>query len=254
MADVKFDELSVHAAPRAEIDRLHRQYAADRQPEDLETLVARYRPLARSMASRFSRSPSDLDDLSQVAYLGLVKALQRFEPERGFSFTTYAWSTILGEMKRWYRDRNWGVRPPRRIQERYLVVARTVDELTQTLGRPPTIPEVAIHLGCDENEVVEAMEAWRARSVASIDAPSLQGRAETELGEDDHLDMVVNRLEVERLLDCLAPRERRIVELRFFAGMSQAAIAGEIGLSQMHVSRLLANSLAQLRRVAGSPQ
>jgi len=247
---VQVEDPAAGGAAGDEASALHRQYAAGRAAVDLHTLVERYRPLARSMAHRFCRSPSDLDDLSQVAYLGLVKALKRFEPDRGFSFTTYAWSTILGEMKRWYRDRNWGVRPPRRVQERYLAVSRTMDELTQLLGRSPTLIEVADRLNVDECDVVEAMEAWRARSVASIDAPSADGAPSPEVGEDDHLELVVNRLEVERLLQCLSPRERRIVELRFFAGCSQAAIAREVGLSQMHVSRLLTGSLARLRRAA----
>lgn len=253
MTDVQADQLAEALAPRAELDQLHRQYADERAARDLDVLVERYRPLARSMASRFTRSPADLDDLCQVAYLGLVKALQRFEPDRGFSFTTYAWSTILGEMKRWYRDRNWGVRPPRRIQERYLVVARVVDDLTQELARPPTLVEVAARVGCDESDVVQAMEAWRARSVASFDAPGPDGRTESDPGEPDRVDLIDTRMDVERLLARLPARERRIVELRFFEGLSQAAIAKEVGLSQMHVSRLLAASLERLRSAVGSP-
>ena len=238
--------------PAAQADRLFREYAATRDPEIRERLVCAHLGLAASLASRFQSRQEALDDLHQAALLGLVHAIDRFDPDRGVQFTTFAWATISGELKRHFRDRTWGVRVPRRVQELYLVTSEAMDVLTHTLGRSPTVAEVAEHIGASEEEVVEALEARTAYRLASIDTPvndsDGDGGAGMQLGGDDPgFALVDERSALARLINRLPARERQIIHLRFNEELTQAEIAERVGVSQMHVSRLLSGSLQKLR-------
>jgi RNA polymerase sigma-B factor len=214
-------------------------------------LVEEHMRLAEFLARRFAHRGEAADDLRQVALVGLLKAVERFEPDRGLQFSSFATPTITGELKRYFRDRGWAVRVPRRVQELHLELDRTVNELSQQLGRPPTPAEIAQRAGVLEEDVLESMEAGSLYRLASIDA----GRSDDEsspspaqrLGEiDAELTAVDDRVAVSEMLAVLPDREQKIVYLRFFEGMTQSEIAEEIGISQMHVSRLLVRSLETL--------
>jgi RNA polymerase sigma-B factor len=214
-------------------------------------LVEEHVRLAEFLARRFSHRGEAHDDLRQVALVGLLKAVERFEPDRGLQFSSFATPTITGELKRHFRDRGWAVRVPRRIQELHLELDRTVNDLSQELGRPPTPAEIAQRAGVLEEDVLESMEAGSLYRLASIDA----GRPDDEsgaspaqrLGElDAELGAVDDRVAVTEMLAVLPEREQNIVYLRFFEGLTQSEIAERIGISQMHVSRLLARSLETL--------
>jgi RNA polymerase sigma-B factor len=182
----------------------------------------------------------------------LIKAIDRFDPNRAVEFSTYATPTILGEIKRWFRDKGWAIRVPRRLQELRLSISAVSTDLTQKLGRSPTVPELSEALGVGAEEIIEALESASAYSTLSLDTPDPNdpGRPTTleTLGqEDEALEGVENREALSRLLNRLPERERQIILLRFFRGLTQSQIATEIGISQMHVSRLLSRTLAQLR-------
>ena len=213
-------------------------------------LVQHYLRLAEFLARRFMNRGEPFDDLRQVALVGLIKSVERFDPDRGLQFSSFATPTITGELKRHFRDRGWAVRVPRRIQELHLQLDRTTAALSQELGRPPTTGEIARRAGVLEEEVIESMEAGSLYRLASIDGRSddeQPGGVAARLGEDDEeLDAVDNRVTVQRLLQILPEREQRIVYMRFFEGLTQSEIAEQVGISQMHVSRLLVKSLEQL--------
>ncbi|HEX7166061.1 MAG TPA: SigB/SigF/SigG family RNA polymerase sigma factor [Acidimicrobiales bacterium] len=236
--------------PAAEADRLFREYQATRDPSIRERLVGAHLGLAASLASRFSTRNESPEDLHQAALLGLVHAIDRFDPERGVQFTTFAWATISGELKRHFRDRTWGVRVPRRLQELYLNTAEATDSLTHRLGRSPTVAEVADRLGVTHEDVLEALEARAAYRLSSIDAPvgDEDGDAGMQLpaGESGY-GRVEERAVLASLVNRLPPRERQIIHLRFNEELTQAEIADRVGVSQMHVSRLLSASLQKLR-------
>jgi len=219
-------------------------------------LVQHYLRLAEFLARRFTHRGEPLDDLRQVALVGLIKAVERFDPDRGLQFSSFATPTITGELKRHFRDRGWAVRVPRRIQELHLQLDRTTAALSQELGRPPTTAEIAKRAGVTEEDVLESMEAGSLYRLASIDgraADDEAGGVAARLGDDDpELEAVENRVAVQMLLDALPEREQRIVYLRFFEGLTQSEIADEIGISQMHVSRLLVKSLDLLSARARS--
>jgi RNA polymerase sigma-B factor len=219
-----------------------------------DELVTLHLPLVQFLARRFRDRGEPLDDLVQVGTIGLIKAVDRFDPGRGVEFSTYATPTIVGEIKRHFRDKGWAIRVPRRLQELRISLGRATAELSQKSGRAPTVAELAAHLGISEDEVIEGLEGAQAYSTTSLDAhvggddgddaPSLVDR----LGTDDlDLEAVEYRESLKPLLAALPSRERRILALRFFHGMTQSEIATEVGISQMHVSRLLAKSLATLR-------
>lgn len=237
-------------------DRAHQRalFATYRETGDLavrDELVAANLRLALHLARRFSNRGVSLDDLEQVASLGLLRAIDRFDPDRGLEFSTFATPTIVGELKRHFRDKGWAVRVPRRVQELHLRLNALVVDLTHQLGRSPTIIELAQAARASEEDVLEAMEAAQAYRSHSIDArPGSDGDdAVPQLGVDDHgLFQAENRLVVEELLGHLAPREQLLLRLRFFEEMTQQQIAQRLGISQMHVSRLLARSLDELRR------
>jgi RNA polymerase sigma-B factor len=224
-----------------------------------DELVEEHVGLAEYLARRFADRGEAFDDLRQVALVGLLKAVERFEPDRGLRFSTFATPTIVGELKRHFRDRGWAVRVPRRIQELHLQLVKVVGTLSQELGRSPTAEEIARRTGTRVEDVLEAMEAGGVYRLASLDAALANEERSAldlsaRLGEDDpEFDGVERRDELGELLQHLPPRERRIVFLRFFEGMTQSEIAEEVGISQMHVSRLLAKSLDSLRREAVSP-
>jgi RNA polymerase sigma-B factor len=185
-----------------------------------------------------------------VASIGLVKAVDRFDPSLGFEFSTFATRYILGELKRHFRDRTWSVRPPRRLQDLHLRLDAVVAELTQELKRSPTIPEVAARVGASEEEVLETMEAGRGYRATSLDAPTgADGAAAGDRlgGEDPNLHQTEDRASLASLLSRLPEREREIVRLRFFDGLTQSEIGARLAISQVHVSRLLERSLSQLR-------
>ena len=222
----------------------------DREVRD--ELVARFSGLARHIARRFRRSNVPEDDLDQVAMLALVRAVERFDPEHGASFTSFAGRTIEGEIKRHFRDHTWLVRVPRGAKDLHLAVRRAVDELSRANGREPTTNEIAAHLGIDCEQVRTGLGAGSAYTVHPLE--------DTERCDDRHhvaeasIERCLDRHLVGELLDRLPDRERRIVRLRFFEERSQSEIAAEVGLSQMHVSRLLRASFDRMRAdLATSP-
>ncbi len=229
------------------------EYRATGDRDLRNRLIEQHRGLAQQLARRFRGRGQSPDDLEQVAVLGLLKAVERFEPERGLAFTTFATPTIIGELKRHFRDATWSLRVPRRLQEHVLAVSNIVGPLGQDLGRPPTVAEVAAETGFSEEEVLEAMEANRAYNTSSLDAPTGDrddagaGLASRLGGVDPGHVEVEHRMLIESLLDELPERERTIVRLRFWDGWTQSQIADSIGISQMHVSRLLTRTLDGLR-------
>ena len=223
-------------------------------PERVELrnqLVRMHIPLVEHLARRFRNRGEPLDDLTQVATIGLIKSVDRFDVERGVEFSTYATPTIVGEIKRHFRDKGWAVRVPRRLQELRLSLTTATGELSQQHGRSPTVHELAERLGISEEEVLEGLESANAYSTLSLDVPDTDDEspavADTLGAEDDALEGVEYRESLKPLLAQLPQREQKILVLRFFRNMTQSQIATEVGISQMHVSRLLARTLAQLR-------
>ncbi|HEY7401337.1 MAG TPA: SigB/SigF/SigG family RNA polymerase sigma factor [Actinomycetota bacterium] len=216
-----------------------------------EALVVRFLPLAEYFARRFTGRGESIEDLQQVASLGLLHAIDRFDTERGVQFSTYAAATIVGEIKRHFRDKGWAIRVPRNLQESALRVNRLLSQLWQELGRSPTVAEIAERADLAEEEVLEAIDAVQAYSTGSLDAPTTEGSptpAET-LGEEDPLfELAEGWSSVAPTIRALPARERQILYLRFFEGLTQSEIAQRIGISQMHVSRLLGQTLELLRR------
>lgn len=209
--------------------------------------------LVRFLANKFKNRGEPLDDLIQVGYLGLLKAIDRFDPSRGLEFTTYATPTILGEIKRHFRDKGWSVRVPRRLQELSAKVNQAVDALTTELQRAPKIEEIAEYLDASVDEVLEAMESSSAYSSVPLegsgssdgdDAPSVIDRYATE---DSELAFTDDRLIIEDALKGFSPREREVIELRFLQGMTQIEIAEQLGISQVQVSRLLRRTLKKIQ-------
>jgi len=247
--------VSLEPQRRQELREQFVAYAHGHEPALREQLVAAHLGLAEYLARRFANRGEPLDDLVQVASLGLIKAVDRFDPERGVEFSTYATHTIVGELKRHFRDKGWAIRAPRRMQELYLRLGKVVAILGQELGRSPTIAELAAEVKVSEEEVLEALEAGQAYRSTSLDAPSEEGETlATRIGEEDpSMEIAESRATLSPLLAQLAPRERLILHMRFFDGLTQSEIASRLGISQMHVSRLLARSVAQLRAAAEAP-
>jgi RNA polymerase sigma-B factor len=217
-----------------------------------DQLVEQHLPLVEYLARRFRNRGEPLDDLVQVATIGLIKSVDRFDLERGVEFSTYATPTIVGEIKRHFRDKGWAIRVPRRLQELKLSLTKATSDLSQKNGRSPTVAELAAHLEMTEEEILEGLESANAYSAVSLDAPDGGDDDSPAVADslgmtDDALEGVEYRESLKPLLEQLPPREKRILMLRFFGGMTQSQIAGELGISQMHVSRLLARTLAQLR-------
>jgi RNA polymerase sigma-B factor len=223
-----------------------------------EELVIRFLPLARDLALRYTYTDESFDDLLQVASLGLIKAIDRFEPDRGTKFTSYAAPTILGELKRHFRDKGWALHVPRDLQERTLAVSRESEALSKQLGRSPKVREVALALGCSVEEVLEAQEAAASYEAASLDAPTSREDDEAAalvdlLGSDDEAyTLVESRDAIASTWRALPDVERRVVELRFMHDLTQREIGEQIGYSQMHVSRLLRRALNRLETAAAA--
>lgn len=245
-------------SPRAESHRLFgelriRPPGTPEHADLRDRLVRLHLPLVEHLARRFRNRGEPYDDLVQVATIGLIKAVDRYDLERGVEFSTYATPTIVGEIKRHFRDKGWAVRVPRRLQEMRLSISSATQQLSQDLSRSPTVAELAKHLEISEDEVLEGLESANAYSTLSLDAPDSSGEEDgpavlDSLGEwDEQLDGVEYRESLRPLLAELPDREKQILMLRFFGGMTQSQIADRIGISQMHVSRLLARTLAQLR-------
>jgi RNA polymerase sigma-B factor len=221
-----------------------------------EELVERFLPLARQLARRYQRTNEPLDDLMQVASVGLVKAIDRFDPARGTAFSTYAVPTILGELKRYFRDSGWAVHVPRGMQERVMKLDTAAQELHRRIGRSPSPKELGTELGLSEEEVLEAMEAASAYDAVSLeqqkgDPDESKDTFQDSLGtEEERYELVEYGAAIAPTLKALTARERLILHLRFVEDLTQSEIAERIGVSQMHVSRLIRRSLTRLRAVA----
>ncbi len=220
-----------------------------------DQMIERHMPLARRLASRFHGGQEPSDDLVQVAYLGLVRAVDRFDPAYGARFGSFAIPTITGELQRHFRDTSWALHVPRGVQEAVLRTSRAADDLTDQLGRSPTVAELARATGLDDEQVLEALQARSTQQVASLDqplpgvAPGDVTLAEVTGRDDDRFDFVEHQATLEPSLRALPPRERKILELRFGAELTQLEIARRIGCSQMQISRILRSTIAELSRV-----
>lgn len=223
----------------------------ERRGQCREELVHLHLPLVEHCARRFRNRGEPFDDLVQVGTIGLIKSVDRFDVDRGVEFSTYATPTIIGEIKRYFRDKGWAIRVPRRLQELRMAISKATADLSQDLGRSPTPREIADHIGRDVEDVLEGLESANAYSTVSLDAGDDSDSPTSlldNLGVDDEaLAHVEVRESIKPLIELLPQRERRILLLRFFKGMTQSQIAAEIGVSQMHVSRLLNRTLEQLR-------
>jgi len=236
----------------AVIERFRRAIASNDQRER-DAIVADHRFIAERCARRFANRGEPLDDLIQVASIGLMKAVERFDPEMGIPFPAYATPTIMGELRRHFRDATWAIRVPRRAKDLHVRIGPTLDRLHQMYGRAPTPAELAAELQVPEEHVLEALDAGAAYSTHSLDQPSATGDATgaDRLGADDALAALKeDRAELASLLEVLPDRERKIIYLRFFEDRSQAEIAAVVGTSQVHVSRLLRSSIEALRAAA----
>ncbi len=255
-------------APAAEDDTLTRAEAADTAITLLAAMhavpaghpsraglrdqaIEAWLPLAKHLAKRYTGRGEPTDDLVQIANIGLIKAVDRFEPERGVDFAGYAIPTIIGEIKRHFRDRTWSVRVPRRLQELRLQITEANNILSHALGRPPTVADIAAHLGTTEEEILEGLEGARAYNATSLSTP-VGAEGSTELGDtlggvDQGYERAELRASLGPALARLDERQQKILTLRFYGNLTQSQIAEQIGISQMHVSRLLARALDTLR-------
>ena len=237
---------------RAEDDALFREYRTTGDRQVRNQLIDRHRWLAIHCAKRFADKGEPLDDLVQVGMLGVLKAVERFDPDYGAAFATFAVPTIVGELRRHFRDTTWAVHVPRRAKDLQHTIKVAVDELGQLLGRSPTVAEIAGHAGVRDEDVLDAIEAGRCYRKTPLETASDDATGAfvdiAALGEDDRgLDAVEATSTVEQMLTVLPPRERRIVELRYVQGYTQSRIAELVGVSQVQVSRLLRSSLAAMR-------
>ena len=232
---------------------LFRRFKEEGDMDAREKLVMSHLNLVRFIANKFKNRGEPIDDLIQVGYLGLLKAIDRFDPSRGLEFTTFATPTIMGEIKRHFRDKGWSVRVPRRLQELSAKVNQATDTLTSQLQRSPTIAEIADYLDATVDEVLEAMESSSAYSSVSLEAPSGADDDDTPsvidryATEDSDLALTDDRIIIEEALASFSPRERDVIEMRFLKGMTQIEIAEKLGISQVQVSRLLRRTLKKIQ-------
>jgi RNA polymerase sigma-B factor len=238
-------------------DELMRRYREREEPALLEEIVKRFEPLARSVARRYHARGEPLEDLTQVAMVGLLKAIARFEPDRGFAFTSYATPTMLGELKRYFRDSGWAVHVPRGVKERALELANVTEQLSSKLGRSPSLSELAQAMESTEEQALEAVEAYHARHAAPLDQGSDEedsaplSPAQMLGAEDERLEQAEYLTMIAKGVDTLAESDRLILYLRFGRDMTQSEIAARIGTSQMQVSRLLRAAIEKIRKVSG---
>jgi len=246
---------------QTEDKQLLRRYHQEGDLQARGQLIERYMSLVRSLARRYAYRGEQLDDLVQIGAIGLIKAIDRFDLERGVELTTYATPNIIGEIKRHFRDKGWSVRVPRGLQELNVQISKLVEQLTVQLGRSPTIPELAEAAGVEEEAVLEALESGRAYSSVSL-SPGGGSDEDGELDPLESLGSEEHEYEISEDRAVLAPgfkvldeRERQILHLRFFRGMTQSQIAEQVGISQMHVSRLIRRSLEKIREeIAEEPE
>jgi RNA polymerase sigma-B factor len=243
--------MAVHE-PKADRDLL-RRYHSEGDVQAREQLIEQYLPLVRSLARRYSYRGEQLEDLVQVGCIGLIKAIDRFDIDRGVELTTYATPNIIGEIKRHFRDKGWSVRVPRGLQELNVRLSHLIEELTVQLERSPTIPELAKAAGVEEEEVLEALESGQAYATLSLSSPAA-GDENSDLDPLESLGEIEHQYEVSEDRALLAPglralddRERKILHLRFYEGLTQSQIAQQVGISQMHVSRLIRRALEKIR-------
>jgi RNA polymerase sigma-B factor len=239
--------------------RLLLRYHRDGDKSARDELVNRFMPLARQLARRYQRHSEPMDDLIQVASIGLVKAIDRFDPERGTAFSSYAVPTILGELKRYFRDSAWAVHVPRGMQERVMQVNQVIARLGRDTGHSPTAAEVAEALNLPTEDVLEAMEAAIAYDAVSLEAPRAGGEQRDgdsyaeSVGEiDERFELIEYKAAIAPTVSALPERDRLVLELRFVEDLTQSEIASRIGVSQMHVSRLIRRALTRLRTVANA--
>lgn len=241
----------------ADSQQLFEQWRRDRNREARDELIARFLPLARKLARRYVQSSEPYDDLVQVASLGLVKAVERFDPDRGFAFTSFAVPTIVGELKRYFRDTGWAIHVDRGAQERARKIGEAQQAISARTGRPPRVDELAQYLELSEEEVLDGLQVAEAYGTVSLDAPlpgeeeSATSRLESIGDEDERLDLVDVQTTIFAAAKHLPQREREILYLRFGLDLTQSEIAERVGVSQMQVSRLLRRSLQRLRQLAG---
>ena len=242
---------------RANEDRvLFMRYLDQRDPVDRDVLIERFLPLAQQLARRYRRTDEPLDDLFQVACLALVKAIDRFDPRRDVAFSSYAVPTIVGEIKRYFRDRTWSVHVPRDLQELALRVDRAVADLSLDLHRQPTVTEIAAKVGCEEEDVLEALEASSAYRATSLETPRRtdddagETLGETLGTEELGFALAEDRATIAQLARTLSARERDVLRMRFGQDLTQAEIGEHIGVSQMQVSRIIRQALERLRASA----
>lgn len=246
------------AGQATDLDAIFVRYHITRDPALRDYLVMVHLSLVRFLASRFANRGEPIEDLVQVGTIGLINAVDRFDPERGNRFSTYAAPTIVGEIKRHFRDKSWTLKVPRRLQELNLASAKAVESLTQVLGRSPTIPEIARHLHATEEETLEAIELGSAYETVSLDS-RMEGQGESSPltlaefigGEDGALLGVEAFEDLRDAIQNLDDRERLIISLRFFSDLSQTEVAHRLKISQMHVSRLQQKALRKLKALLG---
>jgi RNA polymerase sigma-B factor len=240
------------------VDELFARYGETRDPAIVEELVVRFEPLVRSVARRYQARGESIDDLVQVANVGLLKAISRFDPGRGFAFTSFATPTMLGELKRYFRDSGWAVHVPRGVKERALELADATEKLSARLGRSPSVAELAAELGVSQEQTLDALEAYHGRHASPLErggdddddaAPS--GPAARIGVEDAGLEAAEFRSVIARGVDALSESDRRLLALRFEEDLTQSEIARRIGTSQMQVSRLLRAAIERIRIISG---
>ena len=250
--------------PREELRELHRRYKESKDPAERDRiraqLVDAYHDFVYFLARKFQNRGEPLDDIVQVGYLGLIKAIERFDPDLGYEFTTFATLTVAGEIKRYFRDKGTAIRFPRRLQELHQSVVRVNEQMKIELGREPTVGELAERLGVTPDDVTEAMEIGPAYVPVSLDQPvaTSDGQDNRSIAEqlgttDPELERVEMRDVLDRAMEHLTPRERAIMAMRFYEQMSQSEIARRLGISQMHVSRLQRAALEHMRREFPEP-
>jgi RNA polymerase sigma-B factor len=252
--DLPLPQRSLRDVPEQELAPVFERWQRDGDRQAREALAERFMPFARGLARRYLGTQEPIDDLIQVAYLGLLKAIDRYDASRGNRFAAYAVPTILGELRRHFRDTGWAVHVPRSGQERSMEVERAGETLTSRSGRAPTVGEIAQYLERDQEEVLDALQVTRARGAISLDAPrpgggedELEPRGESIGSEDEGYELVEDRSAVAQALSSLPAREQRVVRLRFQEEMTQSQIAAEVGLSQMQISRVLRRALESMR-------
>jgi len=239
-----------------ETEQLFRRYTKTRDPKIRDRLVVMHQNLVRFLAGKFANRGEALEDLVQVGVIGLINAIDRFDPERGTKFSTYATPTIVGEIRRHFRDKAWSLKVPRRLQELNLAASKAAERLSQELGHPPTIQDIAKAIGTSEEETLEAIELGNAYDTVSLDSKlAHEGEsapltlAEFVGGLDRSLQNIEAYGDLKQAMECLEPREKAIIYYRFFKDMSQTEVARRLNISQMHVSRLQQKALKRLREL-----